>query len=171
MFKKLTLKNIISLIIIIVLIVVILILLPRSCSRPTEPSPSSKPTIDDPVGDYSVTDEQQNSESSKTESSEVPSITFAGYGKYTVSADMPNLELKNPDVNFVDMVFTVTDAKSGEVIARTGKVAAGKFVYVNVMDFYKEKGVYNVEINISTYDSKSGAQMNGMNQKLELTVN
>ena len=69
-----------------------------------------------------------------------------------------------------DFVFTVKDSESKKLIGKTDKVSPGKFVYMNVLDFYKTPGVYNVDINISTYDSETGAQLNGVNQKMEITV-
>lgn len=122
------------------------------------------------IGNFDIFDEQQTTEPSKDDNQSVPTIKFAGYGKYTVSAKQPKVELHNPKVNFVDMVFTLTDEKSGELIARTDKVPAGKYVYVNVVDFYKKAGVYTVLINVSTFDAKTGVQMNGINQKMEVTI-
>ena len=49
-------------------------------------------------------------------------------------------------------------------------VMAGDYVYVNVLDFYKQAGTYNILIDTSTYDADSGEQMNGMHQKMEVTV-
>lgn len=123
------------------------------------------------IGDIDIFDEQQQKPTvPKDENGEVPTITFAGYGKYTVMPDYPSVELKNPEGNFVDMVFTLTDEATGEIIARTGKVPAGKFAYVDVMKFYTEPGVYTVLINVATFDAQTGAQMNGINQKMEVTV-
>ena len=128
------------------------------------------PVVDLPViGDITIGEQQTRPvETQPTE--EVPTITFAGYGKYKVTEEYPSVELKNPEGNFVDMVFTLTDEATGELIARTGKVPAGKYAYVNVMDFYTEAGVYTVLINVATFDAESGAQMNGINQKMEVTV-
>lgn len=122
------------------------------------------------IGDFDIFDDQQNKPTSPSENGEIPTITFAGYGKYRVSEKHPSVELKNPEGNFVDMVFTLTDKDSGELIARTGKVPAGKYVYVNVMDFYKNAGVYTILINVTTFDAKTGTQMNGINQKMDVTV-
>lgn len=148
----------------VVLIIMILLYLLRSCGTGKEIQ------SDRPIGDFSVTDEQIQKEEVEKQKEEVPSITFAGYGEYTVTEDRPNVELKNPKGNFVDMVFELTDQETDKLIARTDKVPAGKFVYVNVMNFYKKVGVYNIKINISTYDSQTGAQMNGMNQEMQLIV-
>ena len=122
------------------------------------------------VGNFDIFDDQQTTEPSKENNQSEPTITFAGYGKYIVSAEKPSVELHNPKGNFVDMVFTLTDETTGELIARTNKVSAGKYVYVDVMDFYKTPGVYTILINVSTFDAKTGTQMNGINQKMEVTV-
>lgn len=122
------------------------------------------------IGNVDIVDEQQNRPVESKPESEVPTITFSGYGKYTVNEEHPSVEVSNPEINFVDMVFTLTDQDSGEIIARTDRVAAGKYAYVNVKDFYKEPGVYTILINIATYDAETGEQMNGINQKMEVTV-
>lgn len=156
----------------VLILIIILLLLSSYGSETVANNPvSNEPVIEEPIGNFEVSDEQQKQEVIEEPEGEIPTITFAGYGKYSVSADNPNVELKNPDGNFVDMVFTLTDKSTGEIIARTGKVAAGEFVYVNVMDFYTEQGVYDVAVAISTYDSQSGAQMNGMNQEMEIVIN
>lgn len=129
------------------------------------------PVVDLPIiGDIGIFDDKQTRPAETTPTEEVPTITFAGYGKYTVTEEYPSIEVKNPEGNFVDMVFTLTDQATGEIIARTGKVPAGKYAYVNVMDFYTEAGVYTVLINVATFDAETGAQMNGINQKMEVTV-
>lgn len=133
-------------------------------------NPTNTPVIEEPIGNFEVTDEQEEKVVEPVPVDD-RTITFAGYGKYNVSADNPNVEMKNPEGNFVDMIFTLSDKESGELIARTGKVKSGEFVYVNVMDFYKEVGTYDVCINISTVDAETGAQMNGMNQEMQVIVN
>ena len=122
------------------------------------------------IGDFNIVDTPQDNKNDETESRENGTITFAGYGKYRVSENKPNIEIKNPAGNFVDMVFVLKDEASGEIIAKTDKVAAGKYVYVNVMNYYKKPGNYTIVLNTLTYDSKSGAQMNGMNQKMEISI-
>lgn len=88
------------------------------------------------------------------------SNTVNTYGNYEVSAENPSIELSNPSSNDADFVFTVKDSKTQQLIGKTEKVPPGKFVYMNVMDFYKTPGVYNVDINISTYDSVTDVQLN-----------
>ena len=121
------------------------------------------------IGDIVVGD-QQTRPTKPTDENGNPTITFAGYGKYTITDEYPSVELKNPAGNFVDMVFTLTDEATGEIIARTGRVPAGKYAYVDVLDFYTTDGVYTILINIATFDAETGAQMNGMNQRMEVTV-
>ena len=130
------------------------------------------PVLDDlpVIGNFDIFDDQIIKPTEKPDNEEIPTITFAGYGKYKVSKDYPSVELKNPEGNFVDMVFTLTDEATGELIARTNKIPAGKFVYVNVMDFYTKPGVYNILIKVATFDAETGTQMNGINQKMEVTV-
>lgn len=121
------------------------------------------------VGDFDMTDRGQ--EKADEQKAENRIITFVGLGEYRISDNAPGIEFKNPEKNFADMVFTLTDKKTGKLIARTDKIPAGKFVYVNVMDFYKQKGVYNIKINISTYDPKTGSAMNSMEQEVRVTIN
>lgn len=136
------------------------------------PNTSYDPSVDLPaIGDVDISDEQQTRPTTPpTPEGEVPTITFAGYGKYTVNSEYPSVEMKNPEGNFVDMIFTLTDEASGEIIARTNKVPAGKFAYVDVVKFYGEPGTYTVLINVATFDAQTGEQMNGINQKMEVTV-
>ena len=122
------------------------------------------------IGDFNIVDTPQDNKNDETESRENGTITFAGYGKYRGSKNKPNIEIKNPAGNFVDMVFVLKDEASGKIIAKTDKVASGKYVYVNVMNYYKKPGNYTIVVNTLTYDSKSGAQMNGMNQKMEISI-
>ena len=130
------------------------------------------PSVDLPaIGDVDISDEQQTRPTRPpVPEGEVPTITFAGYGKYTVNSEYPSVEMKNPEGNFVDMIFTLTDEASGEIIARTNKVPAGKFAYVDVVKFYGAPGTYTVLINVATFDAQTGEQMNGINQKMEVTV-
>ncbi|MBE6037085.1 MAG: hypothetical protein E7223_05700 [Clostridiales bacterium] len=156
------------LITVLIVIVIIILLLLRSCGEIPEEE-------ERPVGDFELTDDKRPESGSQDDPAgssheKVPTITFAGRPKYEVSSKVPEIELRNPEGNFVDFVFTLTDVKTGKLIARTGRVPAGKYVYVNVADFYPETGVYNVAINISTYDAENGSQMNGLEQTVELTV-
>ena len=129
------------------------------------------PLLNSPIGNFIVGGQQQQNKPDNGTQEEKASITFAGYGRYEVSKDNPLVEMKNPEGNFVNMVFTLTDADTGEIIARTPAVAAGEFAYVNVYDFYKNPGTYNVAIMVSTFDSETNQPMNGVNQKMEIIVN
>lgn len=159
-------NNKILYIIITILIVVIILLLLRACRNRTNTGEIQQEGI---IGRYEIINQEYKKEDSAK--GEERKITFAGVGEYYVSEKAPGIQLKNPDKNFVDMVFTLMDKETGEIIARTEKIPAGRFVYVNVLDFYQEKGIYNIKINISAYDSKTGAQMNGMDQEMKLIIN
>lgn len=137
----------------------------RSCS-----SDANRNNNENTYGKYQVSDERIKYQPKDKGGNDVGYIKFAGYGQYEVSKEQPNIELSNPDVNFTDFVFTVKDSESKKLIGKTDKVSPGKFVYMNVMDFYKTPGVHNVDINITTYDSETGVQLNGVNQKMEIIV-
>ena len=149
----------------LVVVLIACLLIFRSCS--TDANRNNK---ENTYGKYQVTDGRIKYQPKDKGGNDVGYIKFAGYGQYEVSKEQPNIELSNPDVNFTDFVFTVKDSESKKLIGKTDKVSPGKFVYMNVLDFYKTPGVYNVDINITTYDSETGAQLNGVNQKMEITV-
>ena len=161
-------KNRLPLILLIILGILILCLVVPSL---VGMSGKNDPAIDLPaIGDVSIGEQQTRPTTPPVEQGDVPTITFAGYGKYTVNSEYPAVEVKNPEGNFVDMIFTLTDQDSGEIIARTEKVPAGKFAYVDVVKFYGKPGTYTVLINVATFDAQTGEQMNGINQKMEVTV-
>lgn len=149
----------------LMMLILAALLIFRSCS-----SDATKSNMENTYGNYEVTDGRIKYKPKDTGDDDIGYIKFAGYGQYEVSKDQPNIELSNPSTNFTDFVFEVKDAESKKLIGKTGKVPPGKFVYMNVMDFYKTPGVHNVDINITTYDSETGAQLNGVNQKMEITV-
>ena len=149
----------------ILLALIICLLIFRACSNN-----SDKTKSDDTYGKYEITDGREKRETSEKAENDSGYIKFAGYGKYEVTVENPNIELSNPSSNDADFVFTVKDSKTQQLIGKTEKVSPGKFVYMNVMDFYKTPGVYDVDINISTYDSDTDVQLNGVNQKMEITV-
>lgn len=149
----------------VLLILIICLFIFKACSTDTD-----KTVNDNPYGNYEVTDGRKKYETSSETETDAGYIKFAGYGKYEVTKENPSIELSNPSTNFTDFVFTVKDSETQQLIGKTEKVSPGKFVYMNVIDFYKTPGVYNVDINISTYDSVTGVQLNGVNQKMEITV-
>lgn len=151
--------------VILAIVIIIILLLLRSCGG------SQSGYVDLPtIGDVTVSDQQQTRPTENIVQEDIPTITFSGTVSAKVNKDNPAVEVNNPEGNFVDMVFTLTDQATEEVIARTGKVGAGKYAYVNVMDFYQEPGTYMILINVATYDAETGAQQNGINQKMEITV-
>lgn len=126
----------------------------------------------DPVGDAQVGDRQEMADIPQDEQQEEKledRISFAGYGKATVSEERPNIELKNPDVNTVDFVFTISDKATGEVLAVTDSVAPGQYAYVEVYQHFKgtEGGV--LTINTATF-APDNTPRNGMNSEVEIEV-
>ena len=150
---------------IVILLVLLILLLLRACGREEEEQPKL------PTGDFEVTDALRPGETpSGGDDETVPYISFAVCLKYEVSPERPEIELRNPEGNFVDFVFALTDVRSGELIARTDRVPAGKYVYVNAADFYTAPGSYDVALTITTYDAQSGTQMNGLDQTVKVLV-
>ena len=157
-------KNRRRIVIILLIVIIILLLLLKSCSTNNDDN-------DKPIGDYTVSDEKNDDPDNEDETTnKKQTIPFSGYGKYSVSNKSPNIEFNNPDVNHVDMVFSLKDKRTNDTIAVTEKVAPGKYVYINVKNYYKKKGKYNILVNITTFDTKTGNQANGLNQEVELTV-
>ncbi len=157
-------KKIIVSIAFVVLIIIIIILLLRSCGNNNYPD---NPNPDQTQGEWNIGDKRPDQ---TQDSNIVPeNITFSGSDKYTVSPSQKEIEMTNPEINQVNFVFTITDTKTGEVIARTGKVAPGQYVYINIYDHFKEAGSYDVTIDISTF-SFAGTQLNGASAKAVVTV-
>lgn len=146
--------------IIILLIIVIILLLLRSCGEKSEQG--------DSFGDYEIsTYEQQESVDTTKKNG---TIAFAGFRNYKVSKKSPKIRLENPASNRVEMVFTLTDQTSGEMIVKTEKVQPGKYVYINIVDFYKTRGTYDVFVKITTFDPDTGQQKNGLDQAVKVQV-
>ena len=154
-------------VVIIIIVVGVLLLLSRCSSGTSEVLP---PVIQEAIGNFDITGEQMEKPTVEQEQTETRYISFSGYGKYEVSKENPVIELNNPEGNGVNMVFTLTDKASGEIIARTPPVASGQFVYVNVYDFYQKSGTYDISVNISTYDAETGMQANGLNNDSQIIV-
>ncbi len=155
-------KKILTVIAFVLLIIIIIFLLLRSCENTPD-----KPFPDQTQGEWNIGDKRPDQ---TQESSIIPeNITFLGSDRYTVSKNNKDIEMINPKINQVNFVFTVTDAKTGEVIAKTDKVAPGQYVYINLYDHFKKEGSYDIVIDISTF-SFSGAQLNGVNAKAVVLV-
>ncbi len=164
-FKSKKFNRVVLIGICLMILILSALLIFRSCS-----SDANRNNNENTYGKYQVSDERIKYQPKDKGGNDVGYIKFAGYGQYEVSKEQPSIELSNPSTNFTDFVFTVKDAESKKLIGKTEKVSPGKFVYMDVVDFYKTPGVYNVDINITTYDSETGAQLNGVNQKMEITV-
>lgn len=154
---------IIPLILIIAILVVLIVFLA-----------GNKDTIvieNDTTGEYEIAESQKEKvEEDENVVKNEDTITFSGFGKYTVTEKNPNIEVKNSAKNIVDFMFTLKDKETGEIIAKTKKVRPGEYLYVNVVNYYKTPGVYKVVIETSTFDIETGQQMNGMTQEMEVTV-
>lgn len=158
-------------VIIIILVMIIILLLLRSCgasslgeNAPTNQSQDQVQT----QGNFEIGGKREEPVVEE-EPKDVEYITFSGFGKFEVSEKAPNVELCNPDGNSVDMIFTLSDKATGDVIARTGKVHSGEYVYVNVMEYYKTPGNYFVAVQIDT-TNEDNVPMNGLSQEMEITV-
>ena len=124
--------------------------------------------VPSPFGNVAVGRKRESVEEEM--SKDIPTITFAGYRTFTVSKEKPNIEVHNPENNFVSMVFSVEDKTTGDLIARSGKVYPGEYGYINVMDYYKDyTGEKELVINISTFDD-SGKSMNSIKESMKLII-
>lgn len=151
----------------IVLIIIIILLLLRGCGSfgtvPPEPTQTAS-------GNVTVGDKQEMQPEDYVENADaVDTITFAGYGKYTISENYPNIELYNPEQNKVSFFFTLSDKETGDVIATTGVVNPSEYAYVNAYDYYQTAGTYKVIVQIDTI-SADGERMNGMTEYMDLYV-
>ena len=149
--------------IITILIIIIILLLLRSCREDTGTTNSH--------GDYDITDSSDVSQDTNVTTNQAGTIAFAGFGNYKVSDKSPKIRLENPASNRVEMSFTLIDKKSGVLIASTEKVQPGKYVYINIMDFYSRSGTYDVFIKTQTFDPTTGQQKNGLDQIVQVQVN
>ena len=69
------------------------------------------------------------------------------------------------------MIFTLSDGKTEELIAKTDTVPPGSYAYIDVVEFYRARGTYIVDIDISTADAITGNRLNGMHQQAEVIIN
>ncbi len=133
-------------------------------------NPDTRP---DAQGDALVGDRIERVEEDTDPAPEVEklqdSIAFSGYGKALVSEKNPYIELTNPEVNFVDFVFTVADKATGEVIAVTESVAPGEYAYVNVMDHFRGTSGGFVMITVATFASDNTPR-SGFNAEVEIEI-
>ena len=172
--KNKDIKNIlIKIILVVILLIAILILVFKTSNNKNNNYVNDVNIVEDLA-------EEQNSNQDVIES-KIPSIAFSGYDRYTISKDEPNIELKNPKGNFVDMVFEVRDAESGDIIAITPKIEPGKCEYIDMYSYYENKGLGTYTVYISTYtyvaehsakelNLNTGDQMNGLKRQIEIIV-
>lgn len=148
----------------VVVAILMVVLICRGCDGGDVPT---QPTI----GDVDITDTRPSTNPT-TPIDEMQNITFVGRAEYVVSSASPKIEVRNSEKNEdlgVNFVFTIIDVESNEIIARTPQVAPGKYAYINVMDYYKNPGSYNIIVSIRVTDNK-GNELNGMDQEAILHV-
>lgn len=162
--KHITSKGTIILAAIALLLILLLL---KFCTTPD----SSTSPLPDAVGSSAVSDSRWELQESEKDRSPVQEITFFGCGKYFASLTQPYIELYNPKQNSVDMIFTLSDRKTEELIARTDAVPPGSYAYIDVVEFYRARGTYIVDIDISTADAITGNRLNGMHQQAEVIIN
>ena len=161
-------KKIIVSIAIIIIIIIVLLLLKCCCGQEDIGTSTEEPTI----GNFEITDTTENEETDSTNEAESQMLTFVGRGEYFVSKQSPKIELRNSEKNQALealLTFTVLDAATNEVIAKTGTVKPGQYVYVNMMDHFNVQGDYDIVIRIRVTD-KNGNELNGMDQKAVIHV-
>lgn len=153
-------RRIIRICVILALIVIILLL--KSCQG-CQGSSTAPKGPEAPIGEWDSAllpvEEEEKADRN---------ITFAGYISFTVTEKAPQIDLYNPEINFVDMQFTLRDHETGEIITRTDLIPAGKHAYINVVKYYQKTGTYLVDIATATFDHETGEPYNGMNQQMEI---
>jgi len=151
----------------IIAIIIIIILLLKNCGSCT--GPIEEP----PVGDFTISDATPTpSPTPPAESLEIPMLHFVGNPEYTVSKTNPTITLHNSALNEetnAKFVFTVCDAKTGAVIARTTELNPGENVEINVLTHFEKAGEYELQIVIKA-SLPDGTPLNGMTQNAKLFV-
>ncbi len=157
-------KTVIIAAVFVVLIAVIIVLLVRSFSLGNN---SDAVSPDETQGEWIIGGKRPEG---TQDTSIVPSnITFSGNDRYTVSPSNKEIELSNPEGNQANLVFTVKDTRTGEVIAKTARLSPGQYVYINIYDHFKKAGSYDITVEISAF-SYAGTQLNGASARAVLTV-
>lgn len=165
----------ILIILLIIIIILLLLLIFRGLAKGTIREENSKilkfaSEIDFPL-EYKVlkVKEDNNSKDIPIEKDK-RTITYSGAGRYEISSESPYIVLSNPDENFVDMIFEIKDMDKDILLLKTDKIMAGEYLYVNVYNFFTEKGVYHISIDIASYDHENGDEKNGMHEEAEIIV-
>lgn len=111
-------------------------------------------------------------ETVKYESSGSSGIKIPGYPDITFSSDSTDfpITLLNPDGNPCNFKFTLSLKETGEELCTTDLVKPGDAIIGVKLKSTIDKGEYTLLVNISTFDSKSGGEMNGAQVQTKLTV-
>ncbi|WP_294465389.1 hypothetical protein [uncultured Ruminococcus sp.] len=113
---------------------------------------------------YEETIKDENSGSNGIKIPGYPDITFT-----SDSTDFP-ITLLNPEGNPCNFKFTLSLKETGEEICATDLVKPGDAISGVKLKNTIAKGEYTLLIDISTFDSESGGEMNGAQVQTKLTV-
>lgn len=159
--KKKTIRKVAAAV--VTIIIIILLLLLRSCGgcgpTPTTPNRPDLEIEGDNKWDGTI---QDQTETTITESIEIP-----GYSNLGVSKDNPTIRLGNPEENTVYLQYEIT--KDDEVIFETKAIKPGNMVEANMYELLDE-GKNEVTISINTYDVETETACNGATQAVTITV-
>ena len=159
--KKKTIRKVAAAV--VAVIIIILLLLLRSCGgcsqTPTTPNRPDLEIEGDNKWDGTI---QDQTETTITESIEIP-----GYSNLGVSKDNPTIRLGNPEENTVYLQYEIT--KDDEVIFETKAIKPGNMVEANMYELLDE-GKNEVTISINTYDVETETACNGATQAVTITV-
>lgn len=159
--KKKTIRKVAAAV--VTVIIIILLLLLRSCGgcgqTPTTPNRPDLEIEGDNKWDGTI---QDQTETTITESIEIP-----GYSNLGVSKDNPTIRLGNPEENTVYLQYEIT--KDDEVIFETKAIKPGNMVEANMYELLDE-GKNEVTISINTYDVETETACNGATQAVTITV-
>lgn len=99
-------------------------------------------------------------------------IKIPGYADITFTSDSTDfpITLLNPEGNPCNFKFTLSIKETGEELFTSDLVKPGDAISGVKLNNTIAKGEYTLLINISTYNSESGSEMNGAQVKTKLTV-
>lgn len=144
-------KKIITITAVIIIIIIILLLLQR-CTNGGGPGKENETTteptsLSDIVPNNTKLSEDQLKEKGANGNAYVTFPGYSGQTKYVKEGDA--YKFANPIVNTLDIIFTVS--YEGQQIWQSQKVPAGSSVLWVVSDTLKNKGAYDLKLNMCPY--------------------
>ncbi len=118
--------------------------------------------------DLDFEDDQPISDINKSQSENQDSITIPGYGDLVLTEKSPNVAFSNPAENTVYLIYTFTNADTGEQIAQTKAIKPGNQAVLNLRDLLNTRET-KVTVAISTYDINTQVECNGAVQTINIT--